>query len=329
MLLIIAQHYVYHGGYERSIFLNVSANIVYLKILSVFGYSACTVFALITGFYQIKADTENRFYKRLIPLIAQTLFYSVSIALFLSVTKLVHISVKELIRQFLSPLCGNWYVAFYILTFLFIPFINPFLINMKKGEYRKMLMIITVMFIGVQSILGDIYDLSNFDFMLISYFFGAYIRLYPEDFAYNNRINLLITLVLFIGIAASIPAMDLLGKMTGNIKFVENDTFMVRWNILPSFALSLFAFLYALRKDFCNSFINLIASTVLGVYLIHDGLLGVLIWQDISPNIEYVNNPYLHSIVKILAVFIICSLIDLIRQFFLEKPFLKLINRTK
>ena len=329
MILIIAQHYVYHGGYERSVFLNTTANIVYLKILSVFGYSACTVFALITGYYLIKADTKKGFYQRLIPLIAQTLFYSVAIALIVYLTKLVPVSTKELIKQFLSPFYGNWYVVFYILTFLFVPFINPFLISLSKEDYRKMLMIMMIVFIGIQSVLGDVYALSNFDFMLISYFTGAYVRLYEEDFRYDNRINLLITVVLFAGIAASIPVMDLLGKIIGSTKFVENDTFMVRWNIIPSFALSLFAFLYAVRKDFSCSFINVISSAVLGIYLIHDGLLKSLIWEKISPNVDFVDNPYLHSIIKILAVFAVCSLIDLIRQKLLETPFLKLIDKRK
>ncbi len=328
MLLIIAQHYVFHGGYDRTIFDTVAPNVIYLKIISIFGYSVCTVFALITGYYMVKADTKKS-YQKVIPIVLETTFYSVLIAVILLLTKLVDISGKDLIKQVLSVFCGNWYVVFYILILLFVPYVNSFLLHLEKKDYRRFLMLCFALFIVVQTFLGQVYDLNNLDFMLISYFFGAYVRLFKEDFEYKNIYKLLITSGCAFIIIASIVGMDLLGVWTGNVKFIQNDTLMVKWDILPSFAFSFFAFVYAVNRSFSNKLIDILASTVLGVYLIHDGLLKTVIWEMISPNAKYVDAPYLHSVVKIVLVFLVCALIDLIRQNTVERFALKQLKKTK
>ena len=326
MLLVIAQHYVYHGGYDRAIFETVSPNIVYLKIISIFGYSACTIFALITGYYMIKADTKKS-YQKVLPIVLETTFYSILVTVFMLITKLVRLSAKDLIKQVLSVFYGNWYVVFYILILLFLPYINSFLLHLEKKDYRSFLLLCFVLFIVVQSFLGEVYGLNNLDFMLISYFFGAYVRLFKEDFKYKNTYNLLITLGCALLIIVSIIGTDLLSVWTGNVKFVQNDTLMVRWDILPNFAFSFFAFVYAVNCSFSNKLIDTLASTTLGVYLIHDGLLKSVIWEMISPNAGYVDMPYLHSIVKIVLVFLVCAMIDILRQNTVEKFVLKQLKK--
>ena len=328
MLLIIAQHYVYHGGYDRTIFDTASVNIIYLKVLSLFGYSACTFFALITGYYLIRSETGKGFYKKLVPLALEATFYSLAAVGIVMITKLVPLSLKDILKQVFSVFYGNWYIVFYLLLLLFVPFLNPFLKNMEKNEYRKLLKLCILLFVVLQTFFGDFYDLNNIDFMFMVYLFGAYVRLYPEDFEYKNQYNLFIGLFSAFIIIMSVIGLDVLGSITGNVKFIENDTFLIRWNTIPSFAFSFFIFVYAVRKSFSNKLIDVLASTTLGVYLIHDGILKSVIWEMISPNIEYVNNPYLHSVIKIFAVFFICALIDLIRQWLLEKPLMKTIKKT-
>ena len=329
MLLIIAQHYVYHGGYDRTIFDSASVNIIFLKILSIFGYSACTFFTLISGYFLIKADTGKEFYRRLIPLILETVFYSLISLLIVMIFHIVPLSLKDIIKQILSVFYGNWYIVFYLLLLLFVPFINPFLQGMKKEMYKKMLMLCIAMFVVIQTFLGDVYSLNNIDFMFMVYAFGAYIQLYPEDFSYKNSYNLVIGLLAAFVVIGSVIGLDMLGIFTKNVKFIQNDTFLIRWNTIPSFAFSLFIFIYASKLYFSNRWIDLLSSTTLGIYLIHDGLLKTLIWEKISPNIQYVDAPYVHALIKILAVFFICALIDLVRQIFLERPVMKLIKKTK
>ena len=76
--------------------------------------------------------------------------------------------------------------------------------------------------------------------------------------------------------------------------------------------------------------INVIASTTLGIYLIHDNeLVRVLIWETIFESNKYLNTLYFipYSLGAISIVFIICSVIDLIRKYFIEKYYLKLFDK--
>lgn len=61
-----------------------------------------------------------------------------------------------------------------------------------------------------------------------------------------------------------------------------------------------------------------------GIYLIHDNeLMRPLIWRQLWPNTDYLSAPYLHALCKILAVFAVCLLIDLLRRATVERVFLK------
>lgn len=44
-------------------------------------------------------------------------------------------------------------------------------------------------------------------------------------------------------------------------------------------------------------------------------LMRDVIWNTIYPNMDYVHFPYFHWIVKIVVVFIICTLIDKAREY--------------
>lgn len=62
--------------------------------------------------------------------------------------------------------------------------------------------------------------------------------------------------------------------------------------------------------------------------MLHDRILiRQLIWFRWFPNAEYVNNPYLHSIVKIVSIFVICMLIDFVRQLTLSRLFKKTVYK--
>ena len=83
----------------------------------------------------------------------------------------------------------------------------------------------------------------------------------------------------------------------------------------------------------CNigyiKWINIIASATFGVYLIHDSnIIRPLLWQELFKNAQYQDSMLLipYSIIVVAIVYLICTLIDLLRQQIIEKPFMKLIN---
>ena len=81
-------------------------------------------------------------------------------------------------------------------------------------------------------------------------------------------------------------------------------------------------------KSFFNKYINILAGTVLGVYLIHDNrLLSNVIWNYIFPNIDWINYYPLFYLGKVIMIFGVCSLVDYLRKVYVESIYSKLIDK--
>ncbi|MGM9942814.1 MAG: hypothetical protein ACI31Q_01850, partial [Erysipelotrichaceae bacterium] len=94
-------------------------------------------------------------------------------------------------------------------------------------------------------------------------------------------------------------------------------------------SLSLFMAFVTLKMKY-HKWINIIASATFGVYLIHDNtIIRSLLWIDIFKNAQYQNSlmiiPY--SIIAVVIVYVICTIIDLIRANIFERPYMALVNR--
>lgn len=118
----------------------------------------------------------------------------------------------------------------------------------------------------------------------------------------------------------------------------------VRWNVFASnstyfygqekfsvllISLSLFMAFATMKMNYYK-WINVIASATFGVYLIHDsGIIKPLLWIDVFKNARYQESlmiiPY--SIIVVAIVYIVCTIIDLIRQMVFEKPFMIVVNK--
>lgn len=78
-----------------------------------------------------------------------------------------------------------------------------------------------------------------------------------------------------------------------------------------------------------NRVINIISSATFGVYLIHDnGYVRPFIWKTVFKNAAYSESKYLipYSIFVIAIVFVICTIIELLRIYIFEKKYLKIIE---
>ncbi len=89
-------------------------------------------------------------------------------------------------------------------------------------------------------------------------------------------------------------------------------------NTIPMLLLSIsvFKIFLDIKLDY-NKIINKLASTTLGIYLLHDGKLDTYIWTYVFKSKEHLNNnyPILYIIEAAAIIFIVGAIIDLIRQF--------------
>ena len=112
---------------------------------------------------------------------------------------------------------------------------------------------------------------------------------------------------------------------------MDNTLYMSFFYENKFFALtaSIFLFLIFLkRKEFSNKYINYIAGSALGVYLIHGNIVvGGFTWPPFNFSSFY-HSPYLilMGIAIPIIVYIVCSGIDIIRRLTIEKLWIWIVD---
>lgn len=95
-------------------------------------------------------------------------------------------------------------------------------------------------------------------------------------------------------------------------------------------SISLFMFFKNMKIGY-SRIINVIGASTFGVFLIHtcgDGMRQWL-WQDFIDVVGHYNAPYygLYAIGCVLAIFAVCSLVDISRIYLLEKPLFAFLDK--
>ena len=330
MCFIVIYHYSFHGGFDAVTHNTLSINKFFIQTLLFGGKIGCYLFMFITGYFMINGRMN---YKKIFKLILELEFYSLVIFFIFNYGLGKHYSKKDWVRNLFPIIYGNWFVVNYIMLYLFIPFINKLLLQLNEKSLKKMILLIIMVYSIIPSIFYYVtkyqWSFSNFDFMLVSYMIGAYIKI--KGFSkFDSRKNCIkAILISFITLIALVIVMDLLAFKLRNNTY----TWMATVTRAPTSFLLLIisiAIFYIFKNiSFKSTFINFIAPSMLGIYLIHDNdLVRPWLWKEVFPNNDYLYTNYLvvHFLVKVIAVFIICLIIDLIRRYMIEKPCQKLID---
>lgn len=315
MVLIVAHHYSVHGGYEAFTAGNLSAGRVFLQIISLFGRNSCSVFVLISGFFMIESSGKKH-YRKLVPFLAEMVFYSVGIWLLLAGIGHAPFSWIDAVESLFPLLWGQWFVQYYVLLYILVPFLNPMLRSLSKRTYGKMLAVVFLLWSVVPTLTLQSTIFGSMDFFLVMYITGGYIRLHVYGkTTYKNGWNLAAALTSAALLILSVLALDGLGLALGSDFVVGNATHFREYNSLLSVVFAVSLFLYFANLRLRSGAVNRLAGSMMGVYLIHDnGYMRPFIWKTLFPNGEYVAAPYLHALIKIPAVFFCCVAIDLIRR---------------
>ena len=311
----------YLGGVKEFSSYEVGNGLIFVQIIGMYAKVSCAIFAMMTGFFLINAKKEG-YYKKLVPMVEQIYFYSFLIFVIFWVYKIIPISLRDILRSIFPFAYGGWYAVHYILLYLLIPFINPYIKSLERKNFTHLLILIFVMysiiptFFAPTVVTTETYDFGSMDFMLVFYLIGAYIRIHVIDkIKYNNKWNLMVALSCAFFMFLSVIVFDYLGKVTGIGWFINNARWFAKNFSVFVIVMSVAVFLYFLNFTFYNNVINEIGSTVFGVYLIHNNcILRKYVWTVIFPNAEYIYNPYLHATVKIVIFFFVCMSIELLRK---------------
>lgn len=326
ILLIICFHYVYKSQFEYQV-LNIHT--LSVKTFWLFGELGVNLFILITGYYLINSKFS---FKKFILLVFEVLFYNILLYLIANI-----INGTPLDPSLIFPIITSkyWFVTAYLLIYILSPFYNILIKSMKKKKYQKFLLIGLLLWSIIPTIFGFIYNTSEnvmfynrFIWLSFMYFVGAYIREYKIKFLTNKKTNILTIGITFFTMILSIIVIYLFKDLFMKIGTTEIAYFWTPNNILM-FILSISIFYFFINlKIKNNKIINTVASTTLGIYLLHDGHLTNYLWHHLfHTNTLIYSNYYIFYILSAtITIFIIGVLLDLIRQIIEKNTIKKLIN---
>ena len=323
MFLIVSHHYVVNSGMMEIMAENPFApNSLFFYIFGAWGKTAINGFVMITGYFMCKSQITLR---KFLKLIFQIMFYNVLIYIFFVIMGYSCFSFsKFIVVVFPVKQVGGDFVSAFILFYLFIPFLNLLIKHLDEKMYLRLIILCLFLYTCLGN-MPKIPVLMNYvSWFIVIYFIAAYVRLYPKDFFSKTYIWGYATLSCLLVSCISIVVCLYIG--TDQYYFISDS------NKVLAIATAFCAFMYFknIRLKY-NKLINFIASASFGVLLIHanSDTMRQWLWIDTLHNTFFFNTGwcYLHFVYSVICIYAICTGIDLLRIYLLEKPLFKFLDK--
>ena len=326
IILIIAFHFSDHASLIPTSEMPLNLDWMVMAFARVGGGTGNGVFVLLTGYFLSvsKFKVLNIF-----RLWLEVVFYCI---LCYILSRLVYDSNWEFswdtFVHLFMPLTSNryWFMSTYLLLFLFSPYLNLIVRSINRKQYLYLIITGTLCF----SIWPTFFDTARWlvsnnaiPVFFLLYLIGAYIRKYSFSIHSNNSIQLLITVMFFI----------LLCLSTIILKHLRLDYTYFLWTMektpIMLFSISLFIFMKDIRIG-CVPFINVIASTVFGCYLLHMGEFWPFFFRTTFDVGSYYgsNFVFLQMLLAIIFIFCLSIIVDILRQKFFERPIIERVRES-
>ena len=317
MIMIIAHHYVVNSGLFQLALENPTCkNSYFLLLIGMWGKTGINCFVFITGYYMCQSQINI---KKFIILLFEICFYKTIIYTFFVLIGTIEFDLKSCIISII-PLgnIGDGFISAYILFYLFIPYLNILIKNLDKRKHLKLIFLCLFIY--------TFWNMTPFEvrynyitWFIIIYIIAAFIRIYPHKL--HNNYNFW-SYMLFISILISYSSVIYLTQTHKFPYYFVSDSYAIM-ALLTSICTFMFFKNLEIKQ---NKLINIIGKSILGILLIHanSDTMRIWLWEDILKNTQYFysNLLWLHAIIAITAIFIICTIIDQLRIHFIEAPFL-------
>ena len=331
MLLIVAHHYVANSGLLGNgpiLETPTSGASLFLLLFGAWGKTGINCFVLITGYFMCKSAISAKKYAKLL---LEVIFYNIVITFLFWVFGYGTFSLSSLIGIFFPVTeIGVGFTSAYLVFFLFIPFLNILVNHMTQKQHIYLLLLVAFTYVltGTLKMLFTVY-MNYVSWFSVLYLFSSYVRLYPNKYFSNTKLWGWLTLC-FIAISAFsvVAGAWMLARFNMQLIYyfvADSNTFLALMTGLSSF-------MYFNNVRIPNSrLINTIAASTFGVLLIHTNsdLMRQWLWVDVLDNVGTYGKSWmpLHAVGSVLAIYLICTLIDYLRIRFIEMPFFRLWDR--
>lgn len=319
IFMIIVFHCAFKSGFSFGP--GFSFNKLTVKFLWMLGELGVNLFMLISGYYM----TGSRFkWKKLVRLLAEVQFYTWGTVWLGKILGVYTLSGLKNIFVTFFPVMMNryWFITAYILIYILSPFFNLLIQTMDDRTYRMFLKTLLGIYCVVPTVFGLLFNTTEgmlyynrMIWLAVMYFFGAYIRNYGEPKG-NWKKYAVLALCAMVILVGSILVIDRFSDFFALLGTTEPAYF---WppNSVPILILSAGFFgIFRNLKIPYHPVVNILASTTLGIYLLHDGILTGWIWGEVFRCAQYQDSPYLvfRILTASVIIFAAGAAVDLMRQ---------------
>ncbi len=326
MIMIIAHHYAYHGGFD----FNINAglfNKILVHILSLGGKIGVNIFVLITGYYLY--DSKFRL-KKLVKLILEVLFYSIFCNI-LSFARGMETLQTATVCKMLFPITYSvyWFATSYILLYIFSDFLNLAIRAMNQKKHRMLLILLIICSSIIPTVTSVQNPFADAGWLIIVYLIGAYIHKYPNKYFKCLKLNLMLTSLIVGILIVLVIIFEVCGLSIED--YNRYTAYFIELNKFPGLICSMTFFMLFtnIKMRYCKV-VNIIATSMFGVYLLHDHpITRQLLWGNLFKNNAYFTSDFLwlHAIVTIMSILVIGVVIDKLRERLIERPLLLFYDR--
>lgn len=320
MLTIIAYHYLGHGIGQIADAPPILWSVD--EICQLLAKISNNIFFLLTGWFLCRTHFT---FKRLMILFGQILFINWAL-LIINLVVYGQRDIVTILKQ-LFPISSsmNWFISAYFAVYMLGPFIQNaakyFRINPRK--YNIFISALFILFGLIGFITPSTAYYSGIAFGIYIVFIGDYVEFNKDKIlSFPVKIIGLVCFIIVVGlryvlnyVAEFIPVIS---DYAGH--FEDNSSPLI--TITAICILLLFSNLSIKSK-----IINLLASSTLTIYLIHDnGAFKGHIWFDILKLQDHLDHMYIYMFFCMVMIYIGCFIIDQIRKGTVEKVWIKVIS---
>lgn len=287
------------------------------------------IFVLISGYFLVNKKSSLFNFKRILKFWGQVFFYSVTIYLIFILIGRADFNLKSLITNFFPITFSSWWFAStYFVLFLIHPFLNKLIHSLDKKLYQSLLVLLVICWSIIPTFTTSKYQSNDLLWFITLYAISGYVRIYGFNPKFKTKHYFILYGIFSVVAYLSSVVFTFLGTKWSI--FATYAIYFYGQEKLPTLLISLTLFMaFANLKMNYHKWINVVASATFGVYLIHNNSYVIsFLWLDVFKNTQYQNPIMLipYSIVAVIIVYVVCTLIDLLRQQTIEKVYLRVVN---
>ena len=325
MALIVMSHFAVHTGLVYNGQLPYYTRF-WVRLLSMGGKLGVNCFVLISGFF---LSRNTRFdVKKLLVFYAKVFFFSVAVSAVFYFAGKAKADEAFLQTTFMPIVYARWWFATtYFVLFLLHPFINKMFAAFSKREFLWFLVIVFVLWSVIPTLTNQTMELNSLLWFIALYALAAYVRIYGVRI--KSGVCFLLAGVFALATYGTLIYMD----WKDILVFGRNGTYYYDQQRLPMLAIAFFLFLgFKNRKSVSHKGVNVVASGMFGVYLLHDNsLVRAFVWKELFDFGKYASSALLipYSLGVCALVFVVCTAVSLAYTYGVERPVLRWLERRK